>query len=312
MKHVESYIPELRYFQSKHQSSARRIHEDLAVLDAKDLRVLAGRGRFVQNGEPIADLWGLSHKEIAFLQNCTPSAFCTALLGTRGVVLVFADLLRECGILLAILPHAETAQVLRALSYIEEPIKRSPALSAYAVSEIHTDERVCEEMQEIFFYATRITRKKPDVGIWTRTLLISNLVGCRTDEASLPTQELPLADTELSKLTAFLLCAFLVLRQRDGRVGAWCEDAPPNPTLYSYQISFEPLPDRKQSAPEPLSQETDFPFLSHPAFTSFSLQHTEKGTLLQAILPRGTAKELLLRNALEDFFCLRIQMVSNG
>ncbi|MBQ2735159.1 MAG: hypothetical protein IJF33_04935 [Clostridia bacterium] len=311
MHHVESYIPELQYFQSKQQSGARLIHEDLAVLDAtKDLRVLAGRGRLMHHGEPLASLCGLPREEITFLHRSLPSAFCTALLSACGVVLIFGDLLKESGTLLAVVPHAEAAEVIRALAYVDEPIVKSPALSAQAVSEIYTNEEVCEQIQEIFFYVSRILKKNANIGIWTRTLLLANLVGCRIDETTLPTQELPIANVDFAKLVAFVFCVFLVLRQKDGRVGAACESTSAASMPYSYQVSFEPIPDRKQQMPTPLSGQVDFPFLSHPAFRSFSMHSTADGVFLEAILPQAaTAAVPMLRSAKESLFCLQIKLV---
>lgn len=311
MNHVESYIPELQYFQSKHQNGARRIHEDLAVLDAaKDLRVLAGRGRFVRNGEPLATLCGLPREELAFLHRSLPASHCTALLGSCGVVLVFADLLKESGTLLAVLPHADVAETVRSLSYVEEPIALSPALIAKPVTETNTNEEVCEQIREVFFYVSRILKRNADLGLWTRTLLLANFVGCRTDETSLPTQAIPLTSPELSRLVAFLFCTFLTLRQKDGHVGAWCEFPTVRDLPYSYRVSFEPLPDRKQTSPVSIANGEDFPFLSHPAFRSFSIQSTAEGIVLEAILAQGAPTALpMLRSEAPALFCLRIALV---
>ena len=306
MNRVESYIPELLYFQNKHQSGTRRIREDLAVLDgAQDLCVLAGRGRIPRQGEPLAALCGLPREELSFLRRALPSSRCVALLGASGVVLLFSELLGESGMLLAVLPHAEAGDCLRALSYIEEPITLSPALSALTPTD--PDEETVELLREIFFYTSRILNKTANVGSWTRILLLANLVGCRIDETSLPTQELPVASRDLAGLIAFLFCVLLTLRQRDGRVGALC-DVPEKDRHYVYRVSFESLPDRKEKPSDVAFRHTDFPFLSHPAFRNISLQGSADGIQLEMILPQAAPAVPMLRSAPPAFFCLRIQL----
>ena len=310
MKQIESYIPEIRYFEDKHRSTARAVHEDLALVDIQNgYRILACRASRMQAGETFPQCCALPKEELRFLEYALPHSDCVALLGGAGVVLLFPALARETGLLLAVLPHASAASVCRALKHAEEPVLLSPATEKQTVGESDREEEEAEHLREIFFYTRRILHRDPTVGLWTQSLLIANFVGCRVDGIALPTRELSLASTDRAKLIAFLLCLFLTLRQKDGRLHAVCPLPDPATVPYTYQVSFEPLPDRKQPAADLTREAAALTFLSHPIFRGCSIRFVQNRLVVEAVLPQKAEESHPLFRNRKDLYCLlRIEL----
>ena len=242
------------------------------------------------------------------MEYAMPRANCVALYGGIGAVLLFPVQARNTGLLLAVLPHAAASSVYRALKYMDEPVLLSPA-ATNQVAKASDDEEVCEHLRELFFYTDRILCRTPRIGLWTQTLLIANFVGCRMDGSNLPTQELSLTDTDHAKLLAFLICLFLTLRQKDGRLHASCSLPHPNTASYTYRASFAPIPDRKDPTIDLAREATSFAFLSHPLFRHCSIRFVDNRLVMEAILPQKAAEEIpLVRDRKEALCILRIEL----
>ncbi|MBR2018913.1 MAG: hypothetical protein IKA05_00775 [Clostridia bacterium] len=310
MKQIESYIPELRYFESKHRSSARPMHEDLALVDVQNgYRVLACRGACMRVGESLPTLCALPQEELAFLEQSLASEKCIALLGDGRVCLVFSSLVQETGLALAVPLHAPASSVCRDLRFQDGALLLSPAVAGHSVGATALEDEAWETVREIFFYMHRIFQKDRSPGLWTRSLLIANFVGCRLDGVELPTQELSLANADRARLLALLFGLFLTLRQKDGYLSAACPLPDPAVLPYTYRVSFEPLPDRKASGSAAAADTEVFAFLSHPSFQNCSVRVAQNKLVIEAVLPQKAAEELPLFHDRKDLcYLLRMEL----
>lgn len=279
-KHLKSYLPELQLLRKKHLNPAPKGFEDLAAVTADGYRVLAYRGRSGRTRRSLMTLWKLPPSELEFWEKATRHSRRALLLGEKGAILVLGDLMDVTGVLFAArlpIPAPKLVCVLRYLNRTD--VALSPAVEAHRPDQSLPDEEACEGVMRLFYYADRIldTDAKFRIGLWSKLLLIAEFVGCRLDETDLSVEPPRLSRGDTSRLTAFLLCTMLELRQMDGRVRAENGERPD----FFCRVELERL-----DGEQPKSSDTppEIPVLSLPAFDGFSLR-TENGRLiLEALL----------------------------
>lgn len=307
MKSLHSYIPELSMLETKHRDGTRAVHEDCAVVDAASgYRILAGRGEQITPEATLPALCGLTKSDIALLETALCKHHRILLKGKRRTVLIFADMLQETGTLIAILPHAGATAFRRALTLTgHHDLVCIPSFPEPSATD--TDEEVCEQVEELFFYMDRILLRHDGVGIWTRSLLIANFTGCKLENVALPVENPPISAADEARLTVFLFCVFLTLRQKNGQVSAKSVQPLQANEAYSYQVVLTPTdpPRQKRSAKE---ENTDFPFLSLPAFYDFSARISDGRAILEAILPQSSKLPQMFHSAQDAFLHLRLEL----
>ena len=288
MKDLSSYIPESLHTHQKRQTSCRLFLEDLAVVEPeRDFRILASRGKDLPLGADFFKTCGVLSRDAALLRSHPQRQKRFLLPSKRGCVLMLGDLLSETGLFVGLLLSQDAADVLCALLRMGHDEFASPdeLLPCDGLLPRPYDEVLCDGLEELFYYLDRILCPTPEASLWTRCLLIANFVGCRLERVAFPVEAPRLSKADDACMTLFLLCSFLALRQKSGRVQAAAElhQESEKPANYQCTVSFfeekeEPLPSE-----EPLEEPVEAPplFSEHSCFSRLSLTPTEEGLILE-------------------------------
>ena len=299
--HLSSYLPEMIFGENKHAIPARICREDFVAVDPSNgYRILAGRGVSIDEGASLPQVWGVAKKEIAYLERELPRHRRVLLSGAHGPILVFADLLDTTGVLFAVRPDASARGLRKSLLFLGiDTVAISPAIAEPDASMPH--EKMLEYVEELFYYMDRIfdAQNRFGIGLWTRTALISNFVGRRLQSTELPV-DLPISSrSECERLTAFLICTLLSLRQMDGAIRAVHD--PIDPTL-SCRVELNP---EGWEAKPSVRDHDRFLFLALPAFRDFEVR-CEEGRLVLDALIHKLEKDTLLRAEIPMRLCWRM------
>lgn len=240
---IKSYVPELTLLESKAEQSARTFDGDLAVIaPANGFCAVACRGRACAVGQSMTEAYGIDPAELAFLRHALASHKRILLQGKGGAVLLFADLLDTTGLLLAAVPKLSAASAARLLRHLcRADFAISPTLSAATGALQAEDKSSYDRLSELLYYTDRILSDDPNTGLWTRTLLTANFAGCLLEATSLPVNAFALSRGEGHRFTAFLLCAFLTLRNRDATVAARTPEEGQGMDGIRYQLQIQPI-----------------------------------------------------------------------
>jgi hypothetical protein len=172
------------------------------------------------------------------------------------------------------------------------------------------DEALCHQLEELFYYLDRILRPSPDSSLWTRCLLISNFVGCRLERVALPVTALSLSAGDDARMTLFLLCSFLTLRQKSGSV---MTDGAEESSNYQCTVSF--FEESKTLLAEEEAPSTSFESIEPPlfleaiCFSALRAIPTKEGMRLETRFP-VLKKETTLGAALAtSWICLHFGIV---
>ena len=277
---LKSYVPESERIDQKHLDAARQGIEDFAAVSAEGYRILAYRGRSGRARRTLPSLWKLPKSELAFWEQSASRSRRALLLSEKEPVLLFGDLMDVTGVLFAARLPIPVSKLLGALRYIKRTdVAVSPAILACRPEPSLPCEEICEDISRIFYYLDRIldTEANFRIGLWSRMLLIAEFVGCRLDETALSINPPAISKGDTARLTVFLLCAMLRLRQMDGRVRAKNGEQP----HFFCRVELERADKeqaREQDAP------SEFPFLSLPSFSDFSIYTEQEHLVLEALL----------------------------
>ena len=226
---VRSYVPELDFLGLKDARGCRLCREDVAVLDASNgFRTVAFRGSVMLDGEAFLSSVGLSGEERSFLEDSLGRASRVLLHSPAGPLLVFADLIRETGLLIAVRPHSPSKEkrglrsesLVRALHLLgREDFLISPAASRSASRAHSEDLSLCQALEELLYYMDGLC---PDrllpFGLAPSVLRLANFAGCDPRRIRFPDALPDLTPIQGAHLLLFLLCSFLTLRQRSGEL----------------------------------------------------------------------------------------------
>lgn len=303
---IKSYIPEDFFTAAKHSQSVRRCFEDLAIVDPADgYRTVAWRGRADSKGRGLQLKKALAASEIDFLERALPICPRVVLVDRNGcAVLVWADLLQSAGVLVVLRPYLPAGRVAVALQQMERrDFLLSPLLQAQEKPAKTVDTTENGILAEQLYYMDRMMKQDVACGIWAHCVRVANFVGCYLKRVASDTDRLPISDTDAKRLTAFLLCAFLVLRRRDGTPIAADTPLSDVPTLL-YRTEQEDL----ASCPEVLSSHdlSRFPFLKAHGMRDFRITQGADGLSLEAFLHRKTEQDASLLTHPTPYICLRI------
>ncbi len=303
---IKSYIPEDFFTAAKHTQSVRRCFEDLVIVDPADrYRAVTWRchtdtkgGRFLPKRE-------IEASEFDFLERTLPFSDRAVLADRSGrAVLVWADLLQSAGVLVFMRPHLSAGRVALALGQMERrDLPLSPRMQAQEKPAKTLDTTENSILAEQLFYMDRIMKHDISCGIWAHSVTVANFVGCFLKRVSPGIDRLLISDTDAKRLTAFLLCAFLSLRRRDGSYMAADASLSDTPTvLYraeQEELAEYPMPNRQEDL-------TQFPFLQAHGMRDFHITQTPNGLILEAFLHQETEREQSLYTHPSPYVCLRI------
>lgn len=290
MKDLSSYVPESLHTVQKRQSPCRLFFEDCAVIEPeKSFRILASRGGNLPLGEDFLKVCGVLPSDTTLLQSTRAKQSRFLLPCKKGCVLLLGDRLLETALFLGILIQRDAKEVLCALERLGQNTFATPQgmLSEGHPLQSRYDEALCLQMEELFYYLERILHPAPEASLWTRCLLIANFAGCRLERVALPITEPSLSETDHARITLFLLCSFLTLRQKSGRI--WTEGEKDDPN-YRCTVSFfeESLPFLEAEEPDQSEQDekSEAPFfLQAPCFSSLTAIPTDSGMKLETKFP---------------------------
>ena len=284
MSEIRSYIPEAFFLDQKGEDHMRVCREDFVLVDPADgYRAIAGRGKDLQIGTGFAPILRLSRSERAFLEANLGQNSRFLLRGKKEALLVFGDLLEASGLLLVLSPRFDAKSLQRGLALLQKgEFLSSGGVTARAPSPRNGDGAVCNYLQEVFYYLDRIFSPTDSLRLWTTASLIANLAGCRADFGAMPTEAIDLLPLDRLRLSAFLLCLFLSIREN-----ATLATATGNVSDAEVSIGVSP------TLPLGAERACDYRFLQLPAFRDISLAFRDGGWVLEAKFCQKTEGSVL-------------------
>ena len=304
MKYADSYLPEIDLLAQKKSFSARHCREDCAVVSAVDpSRVLACRCRIASGRSPDpaatpTSLFGIPASDLQFLKSHLAPHRLLVLAGSPSPVLVSCDLLEAAEVLLMLSPHqADADALLRALTVrlANTEILISPSLCQISPTAHRNDPQIEELILEWMFYASRIGAEQERIGLRTRAMLIANFTGCRTEVAEPCEDELSLSRVVCHRVSAFLLCALLTLRDRDGDPHTPSDTA--NEVAPAFRLSLLQSDHQEETRTEP---PLGAPMLAHSEFQGLRAWLTPQGIRFAFSLPREAMPALFCTEPSQD------------
>ena len=289
MKDLSSYVSETLHTQRKRQKPSRVFFEELAVIEPeKGFRILASRGEDLPVGADFFTTCGVLKEDAELLHSFSAKQTGFLLPCKRGCALLFGDLRAETGLFLSVLLSRDAKDVLCALKRMGYDQFAAPQ-GILPTGELLTsryDEALVDQLEELFYYLDRILHPAPEASLWTRCLLIANFVGCRLERVALPVTAPSLSERDDARMMLFLLCAFLDLRKRSGRV---LTEGLQESSNYQCTVSFfeesRPLLEDEEKPQESL-QAPELPlFLEALCFSALTAIPTGEGMRLETRFP---------------------------
>ena len=312
MKNLHSYIPESLAFLDKQKDSSRLFFEDCAVIEpAFENRILAARGEGLLLEKSFFDLCGVSASDQSLFQECFHKHPHFLLPAGNDSVLIFSEAFGDTGLLLGLRLHIDAISLRRALFQIGQVDFVCPdSIAAAPLTPQVGDAELSLRLEELFYYTSRILSPKDEGSLWTWCLLIANFAGCRLERVALPVQSPPFSRRDRMRLTFFLLCSFLAMRRKDGKVGAGGEELVENETqpLYCCKVSLEE--EARDYLAKKGGKTTELPFfLCANCFSDLAASITDCGISLEARLPIFRSAQKLSATDPDTFFCLRFSFL---
>ncbi|MBQ9760420.1 MAG: hypothetical protein IJW16_03620 [Clostridia bacterium] len=271
---VESYVPESSFFENKHHVSARVCNESCAVVEpAAGFRILAARGEKLTVGTDLRTAIALTAEEINELTHACREGHRVLMSANGRPMLVYADWIRQLGLLLVILPDCELAAACEALNAMgRQDILRAPCAQKSNSEACRLAYRV---LLDIFAYTDAMMGIRTAASYINQnlTLRIAAFAGCHTDSESVYSLTQRAETLQSPRTVAFLLCVFLFLRQRDGSLITDAETE-----RLCYHISIERNTHLKASSVEPI-------FASARCFDHCSVHIEPNGTMHISFTP---------------------------
>lgn len=307
MKDLHSYIPESIAFSEKQKDSSRLFFEDCAVFEpAFENRILASRGKGLLLGKSFFALCGVSDPDKAFFQEIFHKHPRILLPAGKDSVLIFSEAFGDTGLLLGIRLHIDATALHRVLHQIGQADFLCPdSLRSAPLTPQLGDSDLCLRLEELFYYLWRMLSPKADFSLWTMCLLIANFAGCRLERVALPVQSPPFSKRDRLRLTFFLLCSFLTMRQKDGRVGAEGNALPEEEEQPLYRCTVSLTEESREHSAKKGRRAAELPFfLCAHCFSDLIASLTEGGITLEARLPISRAAQKLSASDPDMCLCL--------
>ncbi len=306
---VTGYLPEIQLLEDKKKDGVRLLREDCAVLSVEhDFQPIAYRSALQREGRVPADWLIADSKKRALLRRAAQMNETVLLTGKADCLMVFQSLLEATGTVFVVRAPFSAAALSRALHLCGRNCTVLPEPGLGDVRGATLTDELCRWLEEILFYTDRIFR---DISLcaMTRAQIISEFLGCRTDRFSLPTEHLPISRTDDLRLTAFLLCVFLSLRARDGRLAA--ELAPSEDGQLPLACRVHLTEQNTHPSKGRRISENELPFLSLTAFRDIRLSQSPNGLTLEASFPVRTNQQNkipLLHAHIDELLTLCIEL----
>ena len=300
---LHAYVPEMDYTNEKALFPLRTHREDISVIDPADqYRILAHRPTIDDKDATLPSLWKIPADELLFLQSALHDHSRVALFADGCAVLVLGELCTSSGVLLAIRPEISPASLRRYAEVCEfGDLVFSPAFPKASAS-LSGEET--EQMDELNFYITQILTPQARLGLSTLAWRVANFVGCRIEGNDLPSDDLRLADGQIKRLTAYLLCVFLHLHTLSGSVSANGAAAPDAP---QYRCRIEYVDPHADGSNQALLQLAGLRFHRLSAFSDFVLRRKGDCLILDAQLQLSPDKKALCA-AIPSLYLLRMTL----
>lgn len=251
------FVPELWAFRQKDSPACRELLEDVAVLDAKESRILASRGKTFEAPLP---------------QACWETLDQPRLIRKRGATILLFPIGEPC----------EKQRLALSLPWTAGVV--SAALLSLGRSDFSgfskpsgEDARLFSLLSELLFYLDRLLFPKKGLPLWTVILRSANFAGCKLKRGGLPSVNFQLAKEEIPLFFSFLICFFLSVRNAGKEAEIDLAHASP-----CYSVRFAALADGENPTPLPKT-----PFLDCEAFRRFSLLSIDDGHRLTLSLRRA-------------------------
>lgn len=314
MNPIYNYVPELQALMDKHHSHTRYCPEECAVLDASHgFRVLACRGIHLSTGDLFFDRVRTPREDLAFLCACMSTQNFIAVNSQPFPTLILTHLLKSCGVLIALSAHTAQDSFWRTLHRFTDKISVAvafaPSLKTTYTGEWKQDAQNVEMLADWFFFCDRVLAPESALGLRARSMLIARFCGYLPDCEPLPFEDVSLSGDESQRLTAFLLCAFLCARLQSKSAQADVNRAATDEPTLLYTLEMQERERLNASAAIPDAEDVArFPFLSHPAFRSFSLTRKGNTLVLEAEFPKQAAPLALHARDTRFTYLLRLTL----
>ena len=302
--HVNVYVPESFYMEGKEEMPCRLFREDLAVLlpSHTEYTILAARGLYLKAGNKIP----ISDEDSAFVESSLLNSSRCLIVHKDRPLILFGDLYRSCGLLLALLPHHDPTAVSLALPYVLAA-RTELAPSAQKIACKHASAQAISEcysaLSEQFAECNRIVQVETDFRL--HVAHIAQYAGTLANVTDLPIGDFPLSPYTHGRWSLFLLCVFLALRG-DSATPSQLHLKHADRREFQLRLAHKSEASRKI----PVTQEL-FGFLDLPCFSDFKLSKTENGFILEATLPRSSAPPALHADPRADRVILEILPISH-
>lgn len=259
---LNNYLSFVRQYRNKHEASCPLFYGDFAVADGR-FRILAARGTAFREGSVFA----LTNANRRFLSEKLTAERQVVLRQRGRIVLVSGELL-SAGLYVLLLPHGDRAEIACAMSCLSET--RDMALSAAVrkAAEGNFGDAALPDAEDETALLDGILRPEPEITAAELYGRIASYAGChvRFDGLSASTA-LPSLRCERVRLTAYLLCLFLLLRKTDPDGAELVLDRDGGADRFLIRSAL-PVPDELATAPDA--------FLCHPPFAPFQLEWEER------------------------------------
>ena len=226
MEQINAYIPEGIFFEEKAESFRRTLHEDSAVVNVRDrFKIISARGSLMRENESLYTLLDQSDASRSRLAKAVASDRSPATVATKeGTLLLFTQPYKETGLVLAVHVNATEKDACAVLD-AAYALGSAPVLCTDQTVE---DSAVSLEriVEEILYYTNRIFANTPTWDLWMICRLIANFAGCPLCCGDAPSRSLSLSEAERSRLTVFLLAAFLGMHKFIGSTRADAHETP--------------------------------------------------------------------------------------
>lgn len=285
---VTGYLPERDRLIGKQEEGVRRLREDCAVLSVEeDFRPIACRHALQKEGT-VSEWLRPNGKTRALRKALLEGEGLLLVSGKNDCVLLFRGLLEASGTVFAVRAPFCAPAVFRALQLCGRSCTVFPSRAFGDVRNATLSDELCGWLEELLFYTDRILGPTPLCAM-TRARIIADFLGCRADRFALPATPLPISQTDDLRLTAFLLCVFLSLRARNGRLTASL--APPEDEHLPLSCRVCLTEQNATASKVACISEDALPFLSLDAFRDIHLSQSENGLTLEATFPVLSRRE---------------------
>ena len=314
----------------KDRPESRFFHEDCALINvAEQFKVVTERGFHCKIGQTFTSALNLGWEAVRQLRTFHTRYNDTMLLPCEdGTLILFSHLYPTTGMLLAIRIHDTETRVAEAMRRAQHEVLSFPIFPQQDQPKPEATP-LDMQMEELYFYLNRILAPSQNLSFWTHCLRIANFAGCKLDFVDLPIENVILPHEDYQRLTAFLLCVFMTLRKRTGRVRLMDKDkvdpaiknvekvqeddcqqeSSQTLSLRLVHLSNVPLTERSGFTSDILSIESlnrEFSFLNLPVFENFSFFAKNRALVFEAVF-RKTSNTLSATTFANTYCILRFE-----